>query len=266
MTGRRLLLATAMVAGLVGIALILIGTLERRHPPGLALEPAPVTSDSGAAGATSPTAASDGPAISGPTATAERVGGIAELADPQWLRAMARATGIGERALAAYTGATMLTASENPGCGLDWASLAAIGYVESRHGTLQGGTIDPAGRQRPPIYGIALDGSRSARLPDTDGGSLDDDAVWDRAVGPMQFIPQTWRSWGTDGNGDGVADPQQIDDAALAAARYLCAAGGDLTSSAGWITAVSAYNDSTDYNHLVAAATDGYRSAASSAP
>ena len=41
----------------------------------------------------------------------------------------------------------------------------------------------------------------------------------------MQFIPSTWRTWQTDGDGDGVADPNDIDDAALAAAGYLCQSG-----------------------------------------
>ncbi len=46
--------------------------------------------------------------------------------------------------------------------------------------------------------------------------------TYDRAVGPMQFLPGTWGRWGSDGDRDGVSDPQDVDDAALAAARYLC--------------------------------------------
>lgn len=55
---------------------------------------------------------------------------------------------------------------------------------------------------------------------DTDRGSLDRDPTYDRAVGPMQFIPGTWRRVGVDANGDGVKDPQDIGDAATAAAVY----------------------------------------------
>ena len=44
----------------------------------------------------------------------------------------------------------------------------------------------------------------------------------------MQFIPSTWALYGADGNGDGVADPFNIFDAAAAAAHYLCRAGGNL--------------------------------------
>jgi membrane-bound lytic murein transglycosylase B len=45
------------------------------------------------------------------------------------------------------------------------------------------------------------------------------------AVGWMQFMPATWSEWGVDANGDGVADPNNPEDAIFAAARYLSAAG-----------------------------------------
>jgi hypothetical protein len=45
------------------------------------------------------------------------------------------------------------------------------------------------------------------------------------AVGWMQFMPQTWRAYGTDGNEDGRKDPYNPVDAIFAAARYLEAAG-----------------------------------------
>ena len=46
------------------------------------------------------------------------------------------------------------------------------------------------------------------------------------AIGWMQFMPDTWLRWGTDANGDGVADPWNPNDAIFSAARYLAAAGG----------------------------------------
>jgi Transglycosylase SLT domain len=46
------------------------------------------------------------------------------------------------------------------------------------------------------------------------------------AVGWMQFLPSTWRRWGVDASGDGVADPYNPQDAIFSAARYLAAAGG----------------------------------------
>ena len=46
------------------------------------------------------------------------------------------------------------------------------------------------------------------------------------AIGWMQFMPSTWDRWGTDANGDGIADPWNAEDAVTAAARYLAASGG----------------------------------------
>jgi hypothetical protein len=45
------------------------------------------------------------------------------------------------------------------------------------------------------------------------------------AQGWMQFIPSTWKMYGTDANGDGRADPYNPVDAVFSAARYLKAAG-----------------------------------------
>jgi hypothetical protein len=47
------------------------------------------------------------------------------------------------------------------------------------------------------------------------------------AVGWMQFLPSTWKTWGVDGNRDGRKDPYNPVDAIFAAARYLKAAGSD---------------------------------------
>jgi murein DD-endopeptidase MepM/ murein hydrolase activator NlpD len=45
------------------------------------------------------------------------------------------------------------------------------------------------------------------------------------ALGWMQFIPSSWMRWGMDGDGNGIADPWNPEDAVYAAARYLAAAG-----------------------------------------
>ena len=119
--------------------------------------------------------------------------------------------------------------------------------MESNHGRFAGAVLGTDGRSTPPIIGIALDGTRSALIRDTDGGRLDGDRVYDRAVGPTQFIPSTWKTYASDGDGDGTSDPLDIDDAAAATAKYLCAAGGDLSSVAGQTRAVFAYNHSASY-------------------
>jgi hypothetical protein len=69
----------------------------------------------------------------------------------------------------------------------------------------------------------------------------------------MQFIPSTWARWGTDGNGDGRADPDNVFDAALAAGRYLCAGGRDLSDPAELDRAVLGYNHSQAYLRTVRA-------------
>ncbi|WP_026066043.1 lytic transglycosylase domain-containing protein [Actinoalloteichus spitiensis] len=165
-----------------------------------------------------------------------------------WSEALADPLNIPRAALQAYGYAAATVRAENPSCGLAWTTLAAIGAAESNHGRHGGATLDRTGRPSEPIIGIPLDGRPGVKeILDTDGGELDGDDVYDRAVGPMQFLPQTWAEWGVDADGDGVADPQDIDDAALAAGNYLCDSGGDLTEPAGWWRAVLTYNESRAY-------------------
>jgi membrane-bound lytic murein transglycosylase B len=161
------------------------------------------------------------------------------------------ADGIPAVALQAYQQAADRQARLDPACGLPWELLAAIGRVESNHGRFAGAVLHSDGVSTPRIIGIPLDGNGTAAIRDTDGGRLDGDTVYDRAVGPMQFIPSTWATWSVDANGDGVADPFNLFDEAAAAAGYLCRAGGDLASVDGRVRAVGAYNHSTEYVRLV---------------
>jgi membrane-bound lytic murein transglycosylase B len=174
-----------------------------------------------------------------------------------WVSRTAAATGIPARALSAYALAHVSIAQAKPACGLDWTTIAAIGAIESRHGSYGDSALDENGMVRPAIIGRALDGDGVAAIRDTDDGALDGDVTWDRAVGPMQFIPSTWARWGIDANGDGVADPSQIDDAAHATALYLCAS-GPMTSPEGWREAVFSYNHDNDYVDKVATIANGY--------
>jgi Transglycosylase SLT domain len=164
----------------------------------------------------------------------------------------ASANGIPAAALAAYQRAAQVIDSADKGCNIDWTLIAAIGRVESNHGRYGGNTLDANGVSRPGIYGIPLDGSNgTSKIADTDAGQYDNDPQYDRAVGPMQFIPSTWSVVGVDGDSDGKRDPQDIDDAALATAVYLCSGDEDLSTTDGQKSAVYRYNHSQEYVDLV---------------
>lgn len=172
---------------------------------------------------------------------------------------MSTRTGIPAEALQAYGYAEVVLSQTQPSCQLSWTTLAAIGRVESDHGRIGEATIGPDGRVSPPIIGPPLDGTGGNRLiEDTDLGALDGDPVFDRAVGPMQFIPQTWQQEQVDATGDGVADPQNIHDAALAAANYLCRGGRDLSIASDWWAAVLSYNEVHSYAEDVFATANDY--------
>ena len=169
-------------------------------------------------------------------------------------------TGIPVRALEAYRAAASLVGVADPACHIDWALLAAIGRVESNHARFGGNQLDAAGVAQPGIIGIRLDGTNgTARITDTDGGRLDGDTVHDRAVGPMQFIPSTWRAVGVDADGDGVKNPQDMADAATTTAIYLCSGPGDLSRPGDLHAAIMRYNPSGSYVRTVTAIAAAYR-------
>ncbi|MEN0101457.1 MAG: lytic murein transglycosylase [Curtobacterium sp.] len=198
-------------------------------------------------------------ALSSPPSVASRPAAPV-TADREWVADRAARTGIPEPAMRAYAAAALRERARTPGCGLGWSTLAGIGEVETHHGTIGRRTLTPDGKAFPRITGIALDGGDTDRIQDTDGGSLDGDPRWDRAIGPMQFIPETWRTWGVDADGDGLADPDDLDDAAATAAAYLCADGHELGNHAGWVAAVGSYNHHEDYVRAVAEAANRYGS------
>ncbi|WP_432080784.1 lytic transglycosylase domain-containing protein [Streptomyces sp. WAC 04229] len=170
-------------------------------------------------------------------------------ASPVLGRAIRAQSGIPATVLRAYRAAGSSVGRTDPGCRLPWELLAAIGKVES--GQARGGAVDRKGTTLSRITGPPLNGRGFALIRDTDGGAHDGDTVYDRAVGPMQFLPSTWARWGADGNGDGRADPNNIFDAALAAGHYLCAGDRDLGRAADLDRAVLSYNNSRSYLELV---------------
>jgi len=159
----------------------------------------------------------------------------------------------------AYKNGERVLGAEDPACHLPWWLLAGIGHTESGHA--EAGRLYADGTTRGRILGPRLNGGivGDAVITDTDHGQYDGDSVYDRAVGPMQFIPSTWRIWGVDGNADGKADPNNIFDATLAAGHYLCADDRDLSTAAGLKAAILSYNHSEPYYQTVLAWAVAYR-------
>lgn len=170
--------------------------------------------------------------------------------DEGWLRRMAQRTGIPAPALRAYARVQL---DDSSGCPIGWTTLAGIGWVESHHGTLGGRLLADDGHSSSEILGPALDGGGAfAAIPASAGSrAFHGDPRWEHAVGPLQFLPSTWATWATDGDGDGRTDPHDLDDAAAAAGRYLCASGADVTTGRGWSTAVLTYNHARTYVRAV---------------
>ncbi|MEV0728905.1 lytic murein transglycosylase [Polymorphospora sp. NPDC050346] len=179
-----------------------------------------------------------------------------------WAQQTGERIGVPAVAVQAYGYAELVVSRTTPNCRLTWTTLAAIGLVESNHGRANGASLGPDGKAMPPIIGLPLDGQGGRqRIADTDGGRLDGDPVLDRAVGPMQFIPSTWAISGVDADNDGVKDPHDIDDAALAAANYLCSNGRNLSTSQDWWNAILSYNDVRQYAQAVFDAANQYGAA-----
>jgi membrane-bound lytic murein transglycosylase B len=226
-------------AGLLALGVAMFATSASGVPAAYraaAPEPARVSEPDGAGGNTAPTA--EFPAA---TTTSDRITHAVPAAQGT--------AGIPMTVLDAYRKAAQRTNLAQPGCHIPVELIAAIGKVESGHA--RGGRVDAAGTMLEPILGPTLSGGPFAAIGDTDGGELDGDTTWDRAVGPMQFIPGTWARWRADGNADGHADPQNAYDASLAAGGYLCAGGRDLATPAGLDAAVLSYNNSAAYLSLV---------------
>lgn len=231
------------VAGVVGIVVLAVTWLTHLPTP----EPlSPL-----AAPVTLPT---EEAAVVAPTVVPTESSAVARV-DAAWVARVSSATGIPARALVAYAAADLELRDEQPGCGISWTTLAGIGSVESDHGSHDGAALGEDGVSAPVIRGPLL------TIRDTDDGRWDGDTQWDRAVGPLQFIPDSWARWGADGDGDGSANPNQIDDAALTAARYLCDS-GSMSDAGGWRAAVYSFNALDSYVDDVATRASAYAEAA----
>ncbi|WP_223837818.1 lytic transglycosylase domain-containing protein [Streptomyces venezuelae] len=173
-------------------------------------------------------------------------------------------SGIPATALDAYRRAEASVEAALPNCKLPWQLLAGIGRVESVHASGYGLKAD--GYTDKPIRGPRLDGNGFAEIRDTDKGEWDGDNIYDRAIGPMQFIPSTWARWGADGSGDGKRDPNNIYDAALGAGLYLCAGDRNLSNAGHLDKAILSYNNSREYVNTVTSWMRQYQGGATGVP
>ena len=164
-------------------------------------------------------------------------------------------------AYAAYQNAEHILAQDDPQCHMPWELLAGIGQIESHQAY---GKLDADGNPLDPIYGPELNGSLYGNnvVPETDGGALDGMAGYARAVGPMQFLPDTYRKYAGDARGTGISDPQNIYDASLTAGKYLCADGLDMSDPGQQSRAIMRYNNSMAYVANVMAWESAYKTGA----
>ena len=148
-------------------------------------------------------------------------------------------------ALQAYRNAERMMARAQPTCGVSWNLLAGIGRIESLHAN--NGATDVHGTAVRPIYGPMLDGSLPGNEVIVQSMAPNGQPTYARAIGPMQFLPGTWARYASDGDGDGKADPQNLFDASLGAARYLCSGGLNLRDQSQVLSSVLRYNNSMPY-------------------
>ncbi|NUS44394.1 MAG: murein transglycosylase [Mycobacteriaceae bacterium] len=154
--------------------------------------------------------------------------------------------GIPPIAVEAYKSAERRLDAEQPGCGMNWELLAGIGRVESHHAN--DGDVDSTGTAQHSIYGPSLDGSLAGNEVISDGAG-----GYQRAMGPMQFMPGTWQRYAKPGS-----NPQNLFDAAYTAGRYLCAGGLDMRELPQRTRAILRYNNSMAYVANVMAWSLGY--------
>ena len=208
--------------------------------------------------ASAPIGASGAPAVTTPPAQGQPGQRPAD-ALAGWAQQVGTKVSIPVVALEAYGYAELVLAKTTPSCHLSWTTIAALGKVESDHGSANGAVLGADGQVQPPIYGLPLDGKGGRQLVrDTDQGTIDGDTTYDRAVGPLQFVPHTWNSYKIDADNNGVADPNDIDDASLTAASYLCQGGRDLSKAESWWDAILSYNAVQPYAQKVFEAANDY--------
>ncbi|WP_236795742.1 bifunctional lysozyme/C40 family peptidase [Amycolatopsis sp. GM8] len=220
------------VAGRALIALILVGALatcgwilaRKPQQPPLPPQAAPAPAGNAAAAA--------GPSVlevSAPVqAQAPQQQGKSEL--EKWAAGLSGPLDIPERTLMGYATGELTLRKEQPNCHLSWVTLAGIGKASADHGRFGGDAIDGNGVTQKALGSVPLQGAAG-------------EAANEKRSGPMQLTPKEWQR--------GQGNIQNIDDAAVAAGRTLCANGTDLQAGTQWWNAIASYRDSDLFRQQV---------------
>jgi len=215
----RALIALILVAAVGTCAWLLVEPPQERVEAAADVVP-PVPEGGNAAPAAAPTVLEPN-APEQPQAPQER--GRSEL--ETWAAGLSGPLDIPERALIGYATGELTLREEQPGCHLSWVTLAGIGKASSDHGRFGGGSLDAEGRATTALRAVPLTGAAG-------------EAAREARIGPMQLTQAEWQ------RADVQGDPQDIDDAAIAAGRTLCSGGTDLQAGQGWWNAIKDYRRS----------------------
>jgi hypothetical protein len=241
------LVFVALLAAGVAVGLFIV-PVGGRQPTGEAANPPAADSSENPASPTEPSL---------PTLPTPPTRAADQLAN--WAIRVGQVLDVPDVAIQAYGYAQLELARTDPACHVTWTTLAGVGQVESMHGQVNGAVLERTGRSSPAIVGPLLDGQGGrALVRDTDAGAFDGDSVYDRAMGPLRIMPGLWRLHAVDADGDGILDPYDIDDAALALARLLCSGDDDLSVLTGWRAGLARYHSGAPYSAAVFQVADDY--------
>lgn len=152
---------------------------------------------------------------------------------------------IPKRAMRSYAQATVTLNKQLPNCHMSWVTLAGVGKQTTDHARA-GGALAADGKTAKPIGNV--------ELRDFFGKTVSKSA----ARGPMQLTSAQWNRYGTSATGSGDGDPENFDDAVLAAGKALCAGGLDLAKGDDWWQAAGRINDAPLFLHRVLATATVY--------
>jgi cell wall-associated NlpC family hydrolase len=225
----RALIALVLIGALVTGGWLLMRQPDPAQPAGA--EPVPV----GGAGVAS------GPSVLQASAPVQEQAQAPQQSGHQlddWAANVGTALDIPPRALVGYATGELVARQEHPGCHLSWVTLAGLGKASSNHGRFGGVQIGPDGAMSKALGAVPLQGAAG-------------ESATEKRSGPLQLTSQQWTRNDQSIPGSAKPDVQDVDDAAVAAGRVLCAGGADLAAGTGWWKQVGAYRDSDLFRQQV---------------